>query len=84
VDDRLLERLGARVTETAMDEDTAPPSTGAAQVTLPALEVAPPDIFWRKERSPSTFHHTVYATATGVAYELLEGPGPRTRLAGSA
>jgi hypothetical protein len=30
---------------------------GSAQVTLPALD----------------FHHTVYAVATGVAYELLDG-----------
>jgi hypothetical protein len=45
---------------------------GAAQVTLPALEVAPPAIFWGKDEiAIDAFHHVVYATATGVAYELL-------------
>jgi hypothetical protein len=47
---------------------------GAAQVTLPALEIAPPSIFWPKEEiAIDAFHHLVYATATGVAYELLDG-----------
>jgi hypothetical protein len=47
---------------------------GAAQVTLPALDVAPPAIFWGKEEiAIDLFHHLVYATATGVAYELLDG-----------
>jgi hypothetical protein len=45
---------------------------GSAQVTLPALEVAPPAIFWAKEEiAIDAFHHTVYAIATGFAYELL-------------
>jgi hypothetical protein len=45
---------------------------GAAQVTLPALEVAPPSIFWDKsEIAIDAFHHAVYATATGLAYELI-------------
>jgi hypothetical protein len=47
---------------------------GAAQVTLPALDVAPPAIFWKKEEiAIDLFHHVVYATATGVAYRLLDG-----------
>jgi hypothetical protein len=47
---------------------------GAAQVTLPALEIAPPAIFWGKEEiAIDLFHHAVYATATGIAYELLNG-----------
>jgi hypothetical protein len=47
---------------------------GAAQVTLPALEVAPPAIFWPKEEiAIDAFHHAVYATATGMAYELISG-----------
>ena len=46
---------------------------GAAQVTLPALEVAPPAVFWSKEEiAIDAFHHVVYATATGVAYELMQ------------
>jgi len=46
---------------------------GAAQVTLPALEIAPPAIFWPKEEiAIDAFHHTVYAAATGGAYALLE------------
>jgi hypothetical protein len=45
---------------------------GSAQVTLPALEVAPPAIFWGAEEvAIDAFHHTVYAVATGLAYELI-------------
>ena len=47
---------------------------GAAQVTLPALEVAPPSVFWGKEEvAIDAFHHAVYAGATGLAYQLIEG-----------
>src|SRR5687767_10791321 len=47
---------------------------GAAQVTLPALEIAPPAIFWPKEEiAIDAFHHGVYAAATGMAYELIAG-----------
>jgi hypothetical protein len=46
---------------------------GAAQVTLPALEIAPPSVFWPKEEiAIDAFHHLVYATATGLAYELID------------
>src|SRR5947207_12775195 len=39
---------------------------GSAQVTLPALEVAPPAIFWAKQEiAIDALHHTVYAVATG-------------------
>jgi hypothetical protein len=45
---------------------------GSAQVTLPALEIAPPVVFWAPEEiAIDAFHHTVYAVATGIAYELL-------------
>jgi len=47
---------------------------GAAQVTLPALEIAPPAIFWAKEEiAIDAFHHAVYAAATGLAYQLIAG-----------
>ena len=47
---------------------------GSAQVTLPALEIAPPVVFWPpQEIAIDVFHHTVYAIATGVAYQLLDG-----------
>jgi hypothetical protein len=47
---------------------------GAAQVTLPALEIAPPSVFWAKEEiAIDAFHHLVYAAATGLAYELIDG-----------
>lgn len=47
---------------------------GGAQIALPALEVAPPAIFWPPEEiAIDLFHHTVYAGATGLAYELLGG-----------
>jgi hypothetical protein len=46
---------------------------GAAQVTLPALEIAPPVIFWPPaEIAIDLFHHTVYAAATGAAYRLID------------
>jgi hypothetical protein len=52
---------------------------GSAQVTLPALDVAPPSIFWgAREVAIDALHHTVYAVATGVAYQLLSsGNGHR-------
>jgi len=47
---------------------------GAAQVTLPALEIAPPVIFWPKQEiAIDAFHHAVYAAATGLAYVLIDG-----------
>ena len=47
---------------------------GAAQVTLPALEIAPPSVFWSKQEiAIDALHHAVYALATGVAYELIDG-----------
>ena len=45
---------------------------GSAAVTLPTLDVAPPFVFWgREEVAIDLFHHTVYAVATGLAYELV-------------
>lgn len=45
---------------------------GSAQIALPALEVAPPAVFWPKQEiAIDLFHHAVYAVATGIAYELL-------------
>ena len=45
---------------------------GSAQVALPALDIAPPAIFWApREIAIDVFHHTVYACATGA-------PAPRT------
>jgi hypothetical protein len=45
---------------------------GSALVTLPALEVAPPVVFWRKQEiAIDVFHHLVYAVATGAAFEYL-------------
>jgi hypothetical protein len=47
---------------------------GAAQVTLPALDIAPPAVFWGKEEvAIDAFHHLVYAVATGAAYGALNG-----------
>ena len=53
---------------------------GSAQVALPALDIAPPASFWApREIAIDAFHHTVYACATGIAYELLSnGRGPRS------
>lgn len=45
---------------------------GSAAVTLPALDVAPPFVFWgREEVAIDLFHHAVYAVATGLAYEIV-------------
>ena len=47
---------------------------GSAAVTLPALDVAPPFVFWgRKEVAIDLLHHAVYAVATGLAYEVVAG-----------
>ena len=47
---------------------------GSAAVTLPALDVAPPFVFWgREEVAIDLFHHVVYAAATGAAYGLIAG-----------
>ncbi len=46
---------------------------GSELVMLPRLEVAPPVREWgAKELAIDAFHHTVYALATGLAYELLD------------
>ena len=46
---------------------------GSALVTLPALEIAPPVVFWQKQEiAIDVLHHAVYAAATGIAYELLD------------
>jgi hypothetical protein len=46
---------------------------GSAQVTLPALEIAPPAVFWGVEEvAIDAFHHAVYTLATGLAYEALD------------
>ena len=57
---------------------------GSAQVALPALDIAPPAIFWApREIAIDAFHHTVYAVATGIAYELLSNArGARTGISG--
>jgi hypothetical protein len=45
---------------------------GSAQVTLPALDIAPPAIFWPKEEiAIDAFHHMVYAVATGLMYRMI-------------
>ena len=45
---------------------------GSAAVSLPALEVAPPFVFWgREEVAIDVLHHAVYALATGAAYQLI-------------
>src|SRR5438045_9315844 len=45
---------------------------GSAQLTLPALDIAPPAVFWPKQEiAIDAFHHTVYALSAGITYELL-------------
>ena len=51
---------------------------GTEQVTLPALDVAPPSVFWPKQEiAIDAFHHAVYALATGITYELLSSRNGR-------
>ena len=63
--------------ETGLPTTTATALHGAAiygnsQVMLPALEIAPPSVFWPKEEiAIDAFHHAVYALAAGIAYEAL-------------
>ena len=56
---------------------------GSAQVALPALDIAPPAIFWApREIVIDAFHHAVYAVATGIVYGLLSNrPTPTACLA---
>lgn len=45
---------------------------GTAAVMLPALDAAPPVWEWgATEVGIDLFHHVIYATATGVAYEAM-------------
>ena len=45
---------------------------GSAQLMLPALDVAPPAIFWPPDEiAIDVFHHAVYALTVGIAYEML-------------
>jgi hypothetical protein len=47
---------------------------GGQAAMLPALGVAPPLTEWGVEEvAIDAFHHVVYATATGLSYELLDG-----------
>jgi hypothetical protein len=49
---------------------------GNEQIMLPALHVAPPVTMWGgKEVAIDAWHHLVYATSTGIAYELIEARG---------
>jgi hypothetical protein len=49
---------------------------GQAVVMLPTLDVAPPINLWGKDEiAIDVFHHVVYATATGIAYEALSSNG---------
>lgn len=49
---------------------------GSALATLPALGIAPPVYLWKREDvAIDVFHHLVYATAAGAAYELLDRRG---------
>lgn len=46
---------------------------GAEQVTLPALDVAPPATEWGgKEIAIDTWHHLVYVATTGLVYRWLD------------
>jgi hypothetical protein len=53
---------------------------GSAQVTLPALEVAPPAVFWPKQEiAIDLLHHAVYTLVSGLAFELLDRPASGER-----
>ena len=46
---------------------------GGALYSLPKYEVAPPVVEWAAEDvAIDIFHHLVYVTATGLAFELLD------------
>jgi hypothetical protein len=49
---------------------------GQEVVMLPTLDVAPPINLWGKDEvAIDVFHHLVYATATGIAFEALSRNG---------
>src|SRR5204862_8244498 len=67
----LLDTIGLRPAAATLAHGAA--IWGNEQVMLPALDVAPPVFMWpRRELAIDAWHHLVYATATGVAYELLD------------
>lgn len=46
---------------------------GAAQVVLPALDVAPPATEWEPEQiATDVLHHAVYAAAAGAVYDFID------------
>lgn len=65
--------LGAAgLTPRAATADHGAAVWGSAQVMLPALDVAPPVIFWPPAKiAIDVFHHAVYVLTTGIAYEML-------------
>jgi hypothetical protein len=68
----LLATIGLRPTAATLVHGAA--IWGNEQVMLPALDVAPPVFMWpRREVAIDAWHHLVYAAATGVAYEVLDG-----------
>jgi hypothetical protein len=49
---------------------------------LPALGLAPPPTEWpKKQIAVETFHHAVYAAATGAALSALDRRSEQARLA---
>ena len=71
--DQIRERLATSLSPQTATAAHAAAIWGSAQVTLPALEVAPPFVFWgKKEVAIDLWHHTVYAVATGLAYGLID------------
>jgi hypothetical protein len=66
----LLDRAGLRPATATAGHFAA--VWGNEAVMLPLLEVAPPIYRWgMREIAIDAFHHAVYATATGLAYEAL-------------
>jgi hypothetical protein len=58
---------------------------GAAPDPPPAIASVPPSVFWPKEEiAIDAFHHAVYAAATGIAYQLIDGTDSQPRQLGSA
>ena len=46
---------------------------GSAAVALPALDVAPPFVFWGRKEVAIDLFHLVDAVAAGLAYDLVAG-----------
>jgi len=76
----LMEQYGFRGTKATAAHFAAVQTTATG--VLPALGPAPPPTEWpKKQIAVETFHHAVYAAATGATLTVLDHRSEQARLA---